>query len=138
MNIMLWLLLAGLGIATTSELHKRRKVQNLPDISNEDFVRMYKKKFAGSDAIVIEERRSVAKALRLSFQKLSPDHEFDELSKYTGFVGDYELGMSELGDKIADLCERAGIKKPHPFPATVGELIYETVIAKERLAEDKL
>jgi hypothetical protein len=135
---MLWLLLAGLGLATASELVKLRKAGKLPDLSDVDFVMIYKKKFAGSDAAVIEERRFIAKVLGLPFQRLSPEHSFDELSKYAGFVGDYELGMSELGDKIDVLCGRAAIQRPYPFPVTVGEFIYEIVKAKEKLSKDEL
>lgn len=137
MGPMLWLLLAGLGLAATSELLKRRKVRNLAEVSDEDFVKAYKAKFTAVDAVVIEERNSIARVLGLPSHKLFPDHRFDELSKYTGFTGDYELGMSQLGDELADLYERAAMKKPSPFPATVGEYIFKVSAAKGKLASGK-
>lgn len=136
MNVILWLLLASLGLATSSEILKRRRAKNLPDISDEGFLRIYKRKFADPDAIVLEERRSIASHIGLPARKLSPAHVFKELSKYTGFVGEYEVGMGDLESERMELCERAGVEKPSPFPATVGELIHEVVKAK--LAKDGL
>jgi len=131
---MLWLLLAGLGLATVSQLLKRRKVHNLSDMHDEDFLRIYKKKFLGSDKIVIDERKSIAKHIGLPYKKLSPDHRFDELSMYTGFVGEYEVGMGDLADELTELCERAAMTKPQPFPNTVGEFIHEVARIKDELA----
>jgi hypothetical protein len=130
---MWWLLLVGVGVAAASELFKRRKLSGLPDISDEKFLKAYKHQFASSDRAVIEERRLIAQCLGLPHQKLSPTHRFDTLSEYTGFATEYEVGMGDLADDLFDLFERAGMAAPS-FPETVGELIHQTIRAKEKIS----
>lgn len=135
---MVWLLLASLGLAASSALFMRRRSGHLPDVPDEDFLRIFKKKFDGRDSVVIEERNTVAGHIALPARKLSPEQKFSDLAKYAGFVGEYEVGMGDLEDRLIELCRRASMGNPNPFPATVGEYIQEVAKAKERLAGDKL
>lgn len=135
---MLWILLGCLAIVAASELYKRRNLSDLPEISDEEFLRMYNRRFITPDVMVFEGRKLVAEHLGIPYQKLSPDQNFQRISRYTGFVTEYELGMSDLEDKLFDLCERVNISPPRPFPETVGEFINEMARAKEKLPEDAL
>lgn len=133
MNPILWLLIAGAGVAAVSELLKRRKSETLPNISDQDFIAAYKREFTGSNAMVMEERNIIAAHLGVSRQKLSPNHRFDMLSKYAGFFGEYEVGIGNLGDELMELYERAAMEESPSFPATVGQLIYARVKAREKM-----
>lgn len=132
MSVMLWLLLGGVALATASELVKRRAAARLPDVPDEDFLRGYRRKFGGPEAGVLEERKFVARHIGLPARKLSPEHRFGDLSKYTGFVSEYEVGVSDLEDELAELCQRAAVKPPPRFPATVGEYINEMLKARRQ------
>lgn len=128
----LWLLLGAAALAAASTLFKRRKVKELPDISDEDFVSLYRVKFNSSDGKEIEERKAIAKCLGIPPRKLSPSQTLKSLSKYTGFITEYEIGISDLGDELAHVFKQAGLKSPDRFPETVGELIHETIKAKQK------
>lgn len=130
-----WLLLGSAALAVASTLVKKRRARELPDISDEDFVRLYKLRFHDSDKGIIEERRMIAELLGVPRQKLSPGQTFEALSRYTGFITEFEIGMSDLGDEMAYLQERAGLKVSASFPETVGELIHEMLGAKEKLRQ---
>jgi len=132
MNATVWLLLSVAALAVGSTLFKRCKVKELTDISDEDFVGLYGVAFDGPDGKVIEERKAIAKCLGIPSRKLSPSQTFKSLSKYTGFITEYEIGMSDLGDELAHVFKQAGLKSPDRFPETVGELIHETIKAKQK------
>ncbi len=132
MNATLWLLLGVAALAAGSTLFKRRKVKELPDISDEDFIGLYSVAFDGSDGKEIEERKAIAKCLGIPPRKLSPSQTFKSLSKYTGFITEYEIGMSDLGDELAHIFKQAGWENPDHFPETVGELIHEMIKAKQK------
>lgn len=131
MNATLWLLLGVAALAAGSTLFKRRRVKELPDISDEDFIRQYSVTFGHLGGKEIEERKAIAQCLRLPPQKLSPSQSFKVLSKYTGFITEYEIGMSDLGDELAHVFKQAGLTNPVRFPETVGELIHEMIRAKK-------
>ena len=136
--MILWILLGCLGIVAASELYKRSKLPELPEISDEEFLRKYNTRFITTDVMVLEGRKLVAEHLGIPYQKLSPDQNFERISRYTGFVTEYEVGISDLEDKLFDLCERVNTSPPDPFPETVGEFIYEIAKAKEKLTEGSL
>lgn len=126
-----WVLLASVGLAAASQVFKLLRTKELSDISDESFVSIYEKRFGASNRMVIDGRRMIAKFLGLPSLKLTPNQRFEELSRYTGFITEYEVGMGDLESELEELCERAGIEKPDPFPETVGDLIYAMVRAKE-------
>jgi len=132
MNPVWWIFLASAALAAASTLYKKSKGKEVPDMSDIDFLRNYKQLFDDSDEKVIATRNMVARILGVSSRKLSPSRTFVSLSKYTGFITEYELGMSELGDELAYLAKQAGLKDPVSFPNTVGELIHEIIIINKR------
>ena len=134
MNAIFWLIGGGLTVAAASQLFKIWTTRELPDVSDEDFLNIYKEKFGERSDEVLEQRRYVARYLGLPSQKLAPGHRFTELSKYTGFVTEYEVGMGDLEDELQELCQRAGLEIPAAFPETVGQLIEERLKAKENKA----
>ena|SRR5215217_1095509 len=134
---MWWVLLAGLALAAASELFKRRKLPELPSMSEEEFLRAYIEKFNRPEAAVGEGRRLIANSLGLPYDKLSPDQRFEDLAKYSGFITEYEVGMGHLGDELTTLCERTGAEKPGPFPSTVGEYIHQLARLKSDQAWGK-
>ena len=133
MSALWWLLLACGALAAFSTIVKLRKVRELPDVSDEEFLSAYRDRFNDADNRVLEERKTIAKVLTVPYEKLSPAQTFDTLSKYTGFTGEYELGMSSLGEDLEFFCNEAKLKMPDPFPETVGAYIHEIINAKERL-----
>jgi hypothetical protein len=129
MNLMLWLIMGGLGVAAASLLFKKRKLTQLSNVSDDTFLTRYESKFDPSGGKVLEGRRFIAKHLGLPWQKLSPEQRFVWLSQFTGFVAEYQVGMGDLEDELGEMYSRAGLKAPAPFPATVGEFINEMVKA---------
>ena len=130
MSTTFWLILGGLGVVTASFLFKRRKLPQLPDVADEQFLKLYKVRFGASEASILEGRHFVAKHLGLPDRKLSPEQKFEWLAQFTGFATEYEVGMGDLEDELNELCADAGLKPPSQFPATVGELIHEITRAK--------
>jgi hypothetical protein len=63
--------------------------------------------------------KHLERQLQLSALQQAGEH------KYTGFVTEYEVGMSDLEDKLFELCEGVRQSPPDPFPQTVGQFIYE-------------
>jgi len=135
MSALWWLLIGGAALAAGSTLLKRRKLKDLPDVSNEEFLSMYRFRSDRSDSKVIEERKAIAESLGVPYQKLSPSQTFKSFSRYTGFIGEYEIGMSDLGDELAHVCKQAGLRAPDPFPETVEEFINEMMKAKNESKE---
>jgi hypothetical protein len=132
-NVLLLLLLGAGAVAAASALVKLRKVKELPDLTDQEFLTAYRRRFDDPDYRVLAERKAIAECLTLPYQKLSPFQTFESLSKYTGFTTEYELGMSSLGDELAFVCEEAHVKTPEPFPQTVGEYLHEIISAKEKI-----
>lgn len=131
MSALWWLLLAGGALAGVSTLVKLRKVRELPDVSDEEFLRAYRDRFNDGDNRVLKERKTIAEYLTVPYEKLSPAQTFEALKRYTGFTGEYEMGMSSLGEDLEFFCNEAKLKMPDPFPITVGEFIREIIRAKE-------
>jgi hypothetical protein len=93
MNPLIWLLLGGAGLAGVSFLVRISKTRSLPRISNAEFPDLYRVTFHDPDELVLNQRNVIAKHLGLSAETLSPNQTFERLSRYTGFVGEYEVGM---------------------------------------------
>ena len=130
MNVLLLLLLGAAALAAASTLVKVNKIRDLPDVSNDQFMSAYRLMFEDSPNQVIEERKVIGDYLGVPYQKLSPHQTFKSLSKYTGFLTEYEMGMSDLGDDLAYFCKQAGVSNPDPFPPTVGEFIHKIIRSK--------
>ena len=93
---------------------------------------LYQQEFSDPAPIVLEQRRVVAKHVGIPAEKLAPSHTFKQLARYTGFAGEYEVGMGDLEDELIELFERTSLERPEAFPATVGEFIHEVLRAKAR------
>lgn len=133
MSALFLLLLAGCGLAGVSYLVKVRQARTLSTFSEEEFLRLYQQMFPDPAASVLEQRQIVANHLGLPSEKLAPHQTFKQLAKYTGFVGEYEVGLGDLEAELAELFERASLKRPESFPGTIGELIHEMLTAKAKL-----
>jgi len=121
----------GIAVAAASRLFSKWRVQELPDVSDSEFLKVYEeRKFIGTKDAVLLERRRIANHLRLPPEKLAPDQEFKMLVNYTGFSTEYEVGMGDLEDEFLELYARLGAQNPPLFPETVGALISETLEAK--------
>lgn len=135
MNAVFWLFLGGMGIAGASYLYKSLHSRNLEIMRDEEFLRVYSKTYADAGDLVLQERQVIATHLGLLAERLAPDLTFKRLSNYTGFAGEYELGMGDLEDELRELLRQKSLKVSSRFPATVGELIHEMVAAK-RIIQD--
>jgi hypothetical protein len=129
MSAIFWLIGAGVAVAAASQLFKMWKSQELPDLSDADFLDIYEEEFGGQPDQVLEQRRYVARYLGLPYQKLAPSHRFTQLSRFTGFVTEYEVGMGDLEDELWELYQGAGLERPPAFPETVAQLIEERLKA---------
>ena len=72
----------------------------------------------------------MAKHLGLPSEKLAPHHTFKQLARYTGFVGEYEVGMGDLEEKLMELFDQAIVDRPESFPSTIGEFIHQVLRAQ--------
>jgi hypothetical protein len=131
MGTAFWLIIGGIGVATASFLFKKRKLPRLPDVSDDQFLRLQKTRLDTPETRILEGRHFVARHLGLPDSKLSPEQKFEWLSQFTGFATEYEVGMGDLEDELNEMCTDAGLKMPASFPATVGELIHEIAKAKD-------
>ena len=118
-------------MATASVLFKKWKLPRLPDVTEDQFLRLHKIRFDTSENRILEGRHFVAKHLGLPDSKLSPEQKFEWLAQFTGFATEYEVGMGDIEDELNEICADAGLKVPSPFPATVGELIHEIAKAQD-------
>ena len=118
------LLLIGATIAAVSYLVRARQARTLTTISDDEFGKLYQRRFADSSEPVLKQRVFVAKHLALPAEKLAPDQTFKELAKYTGFAAEYEVGLGDLEFELMEAYERAGLDPPKTFPNTVGEFIH--------------
>lgn len=132
---MFWLILGGVSIAGASYLYKTWRSRMLPTKSEEQFLVNYRKFYSDPSDLVLKQRRTVASHLGVPPEKLSPDLTFKELSGHAGFVGEYEVGMGDLEEVLRELFQKASLKMPASFPATIGELIHEIVTAQKVLMD---
>jgi hypothetical protein len=135
MNALFWLFLGGMGVAGASYLYKSLHSRNLEIMPDEEFLRVYGKLYADPGNLVLKQRQVIATHLGLPAERLAPDLTFKRLSSYTGFAGEYELGMGDLEDELRELFSQTSLKVSSEFPVTVGELIHEMVTAK-RIIQD--
>lgn len=133
MNALFWLLLGGIGVATGSYLVKTRRSRALASTSDEDFLRIYSRSYPDPADLVLQERKIIAAHLGLPAERLAPHDTFQRLSSYTGFAGEYEVGMGDLEEERRELFEQASLLMPESFPPTVGELIHEIATAKQKI-----
>jgi len=126
------LLLIGLTAAAASYLFKTRQIRTLPSVSDDEFARFYQRRFADSISSVLKLREFVAKHLALPADRLAPDQTFKQLAKYTGFVGEYEVGMGDLESELMEAFARGGLPPPKTFPNTVAEFIHEMLRASTK------
>ena len=130
MNPIFWLLLGGMGVAGASYLYKSWHSRTLKITSDEEFLRVYSKIYADPADLVLQQRLVIAARLGLPAERLAPDLTFRRLSSYTGFAGEYELGMGDLEDELRELFEKASLKVSPSFPASIGELVHQMATAK--------
>jgi hypothetical protein len=135
MNAVFWLFLGGIGVAGASYLYKSWHSRNLDIMPDEEFLRVYSKIYADPGDVVLQQRLVIATHLGLPAERLAPDLTFERLSSYTGFAGEYEVGMGDLEDELRELFRQTSLKVTSRFPATVGDLIHEMVMAK-RIIQD--
>ena len=129
MGPFVFLLFAGMAVAGASYLVKVRQGRSLANVSDDEFVRLYQETFADPAHSVLEGRRFVAKHLSLPAEKLTPQQTFPQLARYTGFAGEYEVGMGDLETELMERFERAHLEPPKTFPRTVGEFIHQRLSA---------
>jgi hypothetical protein len=132
MTQLLPLLLLGVTAAVASYLVKTRQARTLANISDDEFIRLYQRRFPDSTESVLKLRTFVAKHLALPPEKLTPEQTFKELAKHTGFAGEYEVGMGDLESELIEAFEQAGLEPPKTFPITVAEYIHEMLRANAK------
>jgi hypothetical protein len=132
------LILAGIGLVGLISFNvlKRKRLRNLPDICDREFIETFRKMFPQSekeplldDGTILVERDNVAKVFSISPKKVSPAHAIDSITtKYGDFYG---VAAGDLENELLFLFKDAGIKKPYPKPVNIGELILHISSAKK-------
>jgi len=123
MNDLMYLLAGGVIFGVILILLKRKRLRQIPEISDQEFLRVYRTKFGTPEEIVLRERRYLGKVLGIPDQKLSPEQTLKGLSKHGGLI-EFQVGMGDLDSDLIDLLDRAGVEsKDFTPPPTVGELI---------------
>jgi hypothetical protein len=131
MNVYIWLLMAAGGLAVASQLSKRKKLRRIAELSDTDFIKAYRQRFAAEEADIVQERRFVGNALGIDPLKIRPDQAFTELEPLTGFLTEYHIGMSDLEAEMIKRYQQSGLEIPETFPPTVGDLIHSLLTAKK-------
>ena len=125
------LLFAAMGVAGASYLVKVRQSRRLTNLTDDQFVRIYQQTYTDPPGSVLEMRRFVARHLSLRAEILAPGQTFEQLAKFTGFAGEYEVGMGDLESELIERFERARLAPPKVFPHTVGEFIHKMLSANQ-------
>ena len=125
-----------MAAAAASYFVKTRQARTLSSITDDEFAKLYQRRFADSTDSVLKLRRFVAKHLTLPTDKVAPDQSFKQLAKYAGFAGEYELGMGDLESELMEAFTRAGVEPPKTFPNTVAEFIHEMLRANAKQTSD--
>ena len=125
------ILLGIVGVAVLSRVLRKRNSNMLAEQSDDQFLREYYEGHHGAADLILKEREHIAALLSIPRERLSAKHRFDELRRLTGFVGEYEFGMSQLGDELFELHKDHDRQPPDRFPETVGELIQQTVMIRD-------
>jgi hypothetical protein len=102
----------------------------LPDIADEKFVRLYQVEHADDRALIIEERRYLARTLGVSYLKLSPQQTWQQLRPPSALFG-FDVGLADVEDDLRKALTHAGLSFPGRLPPTVGETIHQFLRARE-------
>jgi hypothetical protein len=120
------IVIAVLGWITSAWIYLRRGLNRLPEVSDEEFLRRFAKRFSAPSDRVLEARRQVARNLWVPSRKLAPEHAFEEFTRQLDLFGHLGMGWDNLEELVADAAWRAG--EPRPAQAlgtcpTVGDLV---------------
>lgn len=123
-----WLYLALVALAWLAfeRIYHRRALSRLPEISDEEFLLRFAKRFSAPPDRVLQSRRRVAKGLRVPERKLAPEYTHKELSRQLELLGDFGMGWENLEEDVDDAAWRAGKpRSPQAVGAcpTVGDLV---------------
>lgn len=106
----------------------------LPDISDEEFLRIYGLSFTSPNEEVLNERKFIANLLGLPSKKLSPTYTFDQLSNRVSVWKGLNVGIADLEEEISKLFKKAGFKaEAYQQPETIGQLINQILEARARI-----
>jgi hypothetical protein len=130
----LTLLLLGAGCGVVSFLLRRRAQRSLKDISTVEFLRQLRPFTKAPDALLLAERKHVARVLGVAPEKLDPRQRLDDLSRHLDFVGSFSVGINDLRYEVEELYEDCALELPEDA-TTVGELITQLARAKHSAQE---
>lgn len=128
-RLVFWsLVVAGLFLA--SGVLKRYRLRDHPEVSDDEFLRLYDERFTTPRTEVIEKRNEIAKILGLPAGKLSPDDRIGDLAWRAGFFGSDSVALGDLDEKLAAMSKQAGLESPASRTMTVAEFISQTSAAR--------
>jgi len=126
MNALAMLVLALIAAMLTGDWWiKRRRIQRLPDLSDEAFLDSYPgaalPSAPGRD--ILRLRSQIAKELGLPVSKLSPLHRFTEHRDQYCLMISGHVALDDLLEDLLALRRRAHLPAPQHEPATVSDYL---------------
>lgn len=136
-----WGALAAIAVAwvTFRWGYRRRALARLPEISDDEFLLRFGKRFLAPPDGVLQARRKVARVLGVPERKLAPEHTFKDLARQLELLGDLGIAWDELEELVNDAAWKAAPPgSPRPAEAvgachTVGDLV--TGLIQAQVAE---
>lgn len=131
-NEVYWLAFVAVGLASLlMNLLWRKKVRELPDISDEEFVGRFTRYYSSEFEKIAQGRRRVAHVLGISAEKLAPEYSYKELAHRFDTLGSFSVAWSDLEFEVQET-SRIQSTSLETIPLTVGDLV-AGLIQAERL-----
>jgi hypothetical protein len=122
---LIWLIAIAVAVVAGGILYRRFRSRSLPPLSDEEFLRTFYKRHTATipSAVILAERRRIAKVLGLAPEKLAPDQSVTVLSERLSYLAEFSVAWNDLADEAAEARCRNGVPSRQRPPTTIGQLI---------------
>lgn len=115
-----------LGWLTLEWFYHRRGLSKLPEISDDEFLLRFSKRFSAERDRILQARRQVGRRLLVPERKLAPEYHFEELARRLNRFGHFGMGWEDLEERADDAARQAGAPRPARAAGscpTIGDLV---------------
>ncbi|HEX9730996.1 MAG TPA: hypothetical protein VGG06_03310 [Thermoanaerobaculia bacterium] len=126
-------LLLAILVAIGGVVYRRHRAKGLPTILDEEFVSAFlaRHKVSAAREAILNERRRMARALGIPFDKLAPGHTDRFLSTHLEYLGEFSVGWNDLAYDAQEAREDAGLDRRAVCPTTIGELLEDILLPRK-------
>lgn len=131
--VLLALLILSVVVALGGYFYCWIRSRDLPDVSDEEFLRGLADYKDIDREILLRERRRVGGILGIPPIKLAPTQELSALAKRFEYLGQFSVGWSDLDDEVREYRLQATPSSTESLPKTIGELVGELAAGRVSL-----